>query len=99
MDTERLSAFLRIARSDPVLLAELHAAADGDGLRVAALAAIAARHGHTIDPASLGSSPLQRPAAVPARLLDGSSPPNPVRNRFGEVDLFRDAAGDLRVRL
>jgi hypothetical protein len=99
MGSESLSTFLRIARADPTLLAELRAAADDDGLRVATLAAIAARHGHTIDPASLGIAPPRRGGAVQAHLLNESSPPNPMNTRFGDMQLFRDAAGELRVRL
>jgi len=100
MSTEALSTFLRIARSDATLLAELRAAADAEGLRVVALAAIAARHGHTIDPASLAVTPPRRNTGnQAAHTLSDSSPPNPVRARFGDVQLFRDAAGELRVRL
>lgn len=97
MSTEALSTFLRIARSDAALLAELRAAADAEGLRVVALAAIAARHGHTIDPASLAVTPPRRKTGT--QTLSDSSPPNPVRARFGDAQLFRDAAGELRVRL
>ncbi|QSI78063.1 MULTISPECIES: Nif11 family protein [Niveibacterium] len=97
MSTEALSTFLRIARSDAALLAELRAAADAEGLRVVALAAIAARHGHTIDPASLAVTPPRRNTGT--QTLSDSSPPNPVRARFGDAQLFRDAAGELRVRL
>ncbi|WP_374509737.1 hypothetical protein [Niveibacterium sp.] len=98
MSTEALSTFLRIARSDAALLAELRAASDADGLRVVALAAIAARHGHTIDPASLCVAPPPR-ANAGTQTLSNASPPSPLRARFGDVQLFRDAAGELRVRL
>ncbi|MCX9154976.1 hypothetical protein OPU71_02425 [Niveibacterium sp. 24ML] len=91
MSTEALSSFLRIARADAAMLAELRAAADADGLRIVALAAIAARHGHTIDPASLQITPPRRP--------DGGEAPGATRTRFGDAPLFRDAAGELRIRL
>lgn len=89
MSSEALSTFLRIARADPALLAELRAAADRDGLRVVALATIAARHGHTIDPASLGVAPQRR--------ADGSTPAG--GSRFGDARLYRADDGELMIRI
>ncbi|GAA5179650.1 hypothetical protein GCM10025771_22180 [Niveibacterium umoris] len=90
MSTEALSTFLRIARTDPDLLAELRAAADPDGLRVVALATIAARHGHTIDPASLGA---------PQRRTDAAASAQPGGTRFGDARLYRAEDGELMVRI
>ena len=90
MSTEALSAFLKTARTTPALLAELRAAGDTDGLRVVALAAIAARHGHTIDPASLGIAPHR---------LGAASPPIPTGSRFGDARLYRAANGELMIKL
>jgi hypothetical protein len=90
MSTEALSTFLKTARATPALLAELRAAAEADGLRVVALAAIAARHGHTIDPATLG---------VPPHRLGTAPPPSPSGTRFGDARLYRAANGELMIRL